>query len=219
MKVGKKELYLLLALLGIIIAICAWQFGFNKMNEKTQGLESETAVLQAEIQKYSAIKNNIELYQKGIEDATYDIAEILSLFPTNILVEDVIMLGREFEKNDDDTYIASINSGNASNIYIATSQPVDSNSIPVTYGLYQNGVNTSFTTTYKGFKEMVDYLYQHENRMSLDAFALSYDSTNGNLSGSMTLNMYYVTGTDKEYVPQNINGISLGTDNIFGTLK
>ena len=68
-------------------------------------------------------------------------------------------------------------------------------------------------------KEMVDYLYQHENRMSLDAFALSYDSTNGNLSGSMTLNMYYVTGTDKEYVPQNINGISLGTDNIFGTLK
>ena len=41
MKVGKKELYLLLALLGIGIAICAWQFGFKKINvkkgEKTHG--------------------------------------------------------------------------------------------------------------------------------------------------------------------------------------
>ena len=34
MKVSKKEIYLLLALLGVGIAVCAWQFGFKKINEK-----------------------------------------------------------------------------------------------------------------------------------------------------------------------------------------
>ena len=56
MKVGKKELYLLLALLGVGIAVLAWQFGFNKLNVKTEALRVETEALQSEITKYTAVK-------------------------------------------------------------------------------------------------------------------------------------------------------------------
>ena len=219
MKVSKRDLYLLLAVAGVIIAFCAWKFGFEKMNAKTEALRNDTATIQAEIDKYSAVKNNIDIYQKGIEDATNKIAGILRKFPSDVLVEDAVILGRELEKNDASTYVTSASVGNRVNVYTAQSVPADATSTPVTYQLFEDQVGIAYTTSYKGFKEMLDYINGHANRMSLENFALSYDSATGLLSGSSAINMYCVTGTDKAYVEQNLSGVKLGTDNIFGTIS
>ena len=219
MKVSKRDLYLLLALAGVIIAFCAWNFGFKKMNAKTESLRNDTAAIQAEIDKYSAVKNNIDIYQKGIEDATNKIAGILRKFPSDVLVEDAVMLGRELEKNDASTYVTSASVGNRVSVYTAQSVPADATSSPVTYQLFRDQVGIAYTTSYKGFKEMLDYVNGHANRMSLESFSLSYDSATGLLSGSSAINMYCVTGTDKAYVEQNLSGVKLGTDNIFGTIS
>ena len=219
MKVSKRDLYLLLALAGVIIAFCAWNFGFKKMNAKTETLRNDTATIQAEIDKYSAVKNNIDIYQKGIEDATNKIAGTLRKFPSDVLVEDVVMLGRELEKNVDSTYVSSASLGSKLNIFTAQSVPADATSAPVTYQLFKTQVGMAYTTSYKGFKEMLDYINGHANRMSMDSYSLSYDSATGLLSGSANVDMYCVTGTDKAYVEQNLSGVKLGTDNIFGTIS
>lgn len=219
MKVSKRDLYLLLALAGVIIAFCAWNFGFKKMNAKTESLRNDTATIQAEIDKYSAVKNNIDIYQKGIEDATNKIASVLRNFPSNILTEDAIMLGREMEKNDESTYVMTTSIGNTLNPYTANSQPADASSTPVTYQLFKKQVSIAYTTSYEGFKDTLDYIYQHKNRMSLDNFSLAYDTSTGLLSGSIIVDMYYVTGTDKAYDEQNLSGVKIGTDNIFGTVE
>lgn len=219
MKVGKKELYLLLALLGIGIAVCAWQFGFKKINAETAVLRADTELLQADIQKYSAVKNNIELYQKGIEDASNNIATILREFPAAVLAEDGIMLGREFEKNDNDTFVTSVALGTGSNVFVATSHPVEESTVPITYSLYKNPTTVAYSTTYKGLKNMFEYIEEHKNRMSVDVFSLSYDPETGVLMGNVVVDMYYVTGTDKQYTQQNLSGVSVGTDNVFGTLE
>lgn len=217
MKVSKRDLYLLLALAGIIIAFCAWKFGFEKMSAKTEKLRDDTAVIQADIDKYSAVKNNIDIYQKGIEDATGKIVNVLRKFPVNVLPEDVIMFGRELEKNDDDTYVSGTTVGNAVNIYTAQSQPVDAGTTPITYQLFENQTTLTYTTSYTGFKELLDYINSHPNRMNMNIFALSYDTGTGLLSGSSTVNMYYVLGSDKAYTEQNLGGVKVGTDNIFST--
>ena len=218
MKISKREIYLLVALLGIGIAVCAWQFGFKKINAETETLRAETEVIQKDIQKYSAVKNNIELYQKGIEDATTKIADVLNEFPVAIMEEDLIMFGRELEKNDQATMVSSVAFGTNSNVFVATSHPVDSTTVPLSYSLYNNQISVSYNTSYDGFKDLVDYMYEHKNRMSLESFALAYDADNGRLMGTSVINMYYVSGTDKEYKQQNLSGVSIGTDNIFGTL-
>ena len=219
MKVSKRDLYLLLAVAGVIIAFCAWKFGFEKMSAKTETLRNDTAAIQAEIDKYSAVKNNIDIYQKGIEDATNKIAGILRKFPSDVLVEDAVMLGRELEKNDASTYVSSTSVGNQLNVFTAQSVPADATSSPVTYQLLKTQIGMSYTTSYKGFKEMLDYLNGHANRMSLENYSLSYDSATGLLSGSSMVNMYYVLGTDKAYTEQNLSGVKLGTKNIFSTIK
>lgn len=218
MKVGKKELYLLLALLGIGIAVLAWQFGFNKLNVKTEALRVETEALQSEITKYTAVKDNIALYTTGIENATNSIADVLHKFPVAILEEDMIMLGRQLEKKIDGTYVSNVTFGGASNIYVATSRPVEPTSVPLSYSLYNNNINISYETSYKGFKEIMDYINENKDRMSVNNFSLSYDTETGLVAGTTSINMYSVTGTDKQYTQQNLSGVGLGTDNIFGTL-
>ena len=218
MKVGKKELYLLLALLGVGIAVLAWQFGFNKLNVKTEALRVETEALQSEITKYTAVKDNIALYTTGIENATNSIADVLHKFPVAILEEDMIMLGRQLEKKIDDTYVSNVSFGGASNIYVATSRPVEPTSVPLSYSLYNNNINISYETSYKGFKEIMDYINENKDRMSVNNFSLSYDTETGLVAGTTSINMYSVTGTDKQYTQQNLSGVGLGTDNIFGTL-
>ena len=219
MKVSKKELYLLLALLGIGIAVCAWQFGFKKINAQTETLRTETEALQLEIDKYTAVKNNIEVYTVGIETATNDIANILHKFPATVMEEDMIMLGRSLEKLMDDTYVSGVSFNSASNVYVATSRPVEATTVPISYSLYNNNVLISFETSYKGFKEIMDYINENKNRMSVSNFTLSYDEKTGLVSGTTAVNMYSVAGTDKEYTKQNLSGVGIGTDNIFGTLK
>lgn len=219
MKVSKRDLYLLLALAGVIIAFCAWNFGFKKVSAKTETLRNDTAVIQAEIDKYSAVKNNIDIYQKGIEDATNKIAGILRKFPSNVLTEDAVMLGRELEKNDNSTYVSTTAIGENVSVFTAQSVPAEATAAPVTYQLLSRQISMSYTTSYEGFKEMLDYINGHANRMSMDNYALSYDTSTGLLSGSATIDMYSVTGTDKAYVEQNLSGVKLGTDNIFGTIS
>lgn len=219
MKVGKKEIYLLLALLGIGIAVLAWQFGFNKINAKTETLRVETEALQSEITKYTAVKDNIGLYTTGIENATNSIADVLHKFPVAILEEDMVMLGRQLEKKIDGTYVSNVTFGGASNIYVATSRPVEPTSVPLSYSLYNNNINISYETSYKGLKDIMDFINENKDRMSVENFSVSYDTETGLVTGTTSINMYSVTGTDKQYTQQNLSGVGLGTDNIFGTLE
>ena len=219
MKVSKRDLYLLLALAGIIIAFCAWKFGFQKMSAKTETLRNDTATIQADIDKYSAVKNNIDIYQKGIEDATDKIVKTLRNFPSNVLMEDVVMLARELEKIDDTIYVSSTSLGNKVNVFTAQSVPAEPQNSPVTYQLFKEQASMSYTTSYKGFKEMMDYINGHANRMTVENYSLSYDTSTGLLSGSSSINIYSIGGTDKSYEEQDLSKVKVGTDNIFGTIS
>lgn len=219
MKISKKEIYMLLALLGIGIAVCAWQFGFKKINAQTEELRAETELLQTEIQKYTAVKDNIALYTTGIENATNNIVDVLQNFPVTILEEDMIMLGRSLEKTIDDTYVSNVTFGSAANVYVATSKPVEATTVPISYSLYNNKILVSYKTTYEGFKDIIDYVCENKNCMSVADFSIAYDELTGLVTGTTSVNMYSVAGTDKEYTQQNLSGVSIGTDNIFGTLE
>ena len=219
MKISKKEIYLLLALLGIGIAVCAWQFGFKKINEKTEALNVETEALRSDIIKYTAVKDNIDIYKIGIDNATNYIADVLYDFPAFVMEEDMIMLGRSLEKNIDETMVSNVTFGSASNVYSVASKPADATTVPISYSLYNNKIMLSYQTSYEGFKELVGYICENKNRMTIGDFALAYDQTTGLLTATTAVNMYSVTGTDKEYTQQNLSGVGIGTDNIFGTLE
>lgn len=217
MKASKKELYILLMVLGFGIAVLAFVFGFQKINEKTEALRIETEALELEVDKYTKVKDNIEIYKKGIDDATAKIAGILAKIPSDVLPEDAFMLARELEKDNDYTYVEGVNYSDELTKFTVTSNPVDTTKTPITYYLNSNEVIITHTSSYEGLKDMIDYVYKHKNRMALETFMVTYDESTGLLACSTVVNFYSIIGSDKEYNPQNITNVEIGTDNVFGT--
>ena len=66
---------------------------------------------------------------------------------------------------------------------------------------------------------MVDYLADQTGRMTLDNVNASFDSSTGNLSGSITVNLFSMAGTGQTYTEPDAGSVAYGTDNIFGTIE
>lgn len=82
---------------------------------------------------------------------------------------------------------------------------------------YYAALTMNYEASYDDFKKMVAYIKSLEDRTTITAAASAYDSETGLLSGTITVNMYYLTGTGKEYKAPQIDGIQKGVNNIFGS--
>ncbi len=92
----------------------------------------------------------------------------------------------------------------------------DSSGIQTMTGL-QSVITMNFKSSYKGFKELMDFIASYPDKTVIDSVSVSYDNTTGNLTGSLVLKRFALTGTGKVYETPMIEDISIGTDNIFGT--
>ena len=81
--------------------------------------------------------------------------------------------------------------------------------------LLKETMSMNYTCTYEQLKRLVDFVNAYTERMNIESITVSYDAQTGNLTGDMTLNLFAVTGTEKEYVAPEINDLSLGETNIF----
>ena len=55
--------------------------------------------------------------------------------------------------------------------------------------------------------------------MTLDNVNASFDSSTGNLTGTMTINIFSMTGGSTSYSAPDAGSTVYGTDNIFGTIE
>ncbi|MDD6254825.1 MAG: hypothetical protein PUA82_02290 [Eubacteriales bacterium] len=91
----------------------------------------------------------------------------------------------------------------------------DSSSDSNKYYLYKYPVTISYTGTYSQLKSAVKFIEDYGERMTINDITSTYDETTGRITGTITLNMYTLTGTEKQYSDPNVSG-SLGNADIFG---
>ena len=89
------------------------------------------------------------------------------------------------------------------------------NSVFTSPVLYRTQDTMQFTGTYASLKDMVDYLADQTGRMTLDNVNASFDSSTGNLSGSITVNLFFMAGTGQTYTEPDAGSVAYGTDNNF----
>ena len=85
--------------------------------------------------------------------------------------------------------------------------------------LFRTQDTLQFNCTYSSLKEAVGYLAGQSGRMTLDNVSASFDSTTGNLTGTMTVNLYSMIGAENTYTEPDAGSVSYGTKNIFGTIE
>lgn len=83
------------------------------------------------------------------------------------------------------------------------------------YYLYKYQVTFSYTGSYAQMKRAIEFIEDYGERTTVNDITSTYDETTNNLTGSMTLNMYTLSGTAQEYKAPSVSG-SLGNADIFG---
>lgn len=81
---------------------------------------------------------------------------------------------------------------------------------------YYASIGIRYEASYNGLKEMIAYVNAFQDRTTITQFTAAFDDATGKLTGEMTLNMYYITNTGKDYVPPVFDFMPKGVNNIFG---
>lgn len=97
---------------------------------------------------------------------------------------------------------------------IAESEPDYAN-----LSVYESTITLPFSGEYDEVKELVRYVTENQDHMSLGAVSAAFDTKTGLVSGSITIYMYAMSGNGKAYKDPQISGIDLGAKdgNIFGS--
>ena len=83
------------------------------------------------------------------------------------------------------------------------------------YYLYKYQTTISYTGTYAELKKAIEFIENYGERTTVNDITSTFDETTNRLTGSMTLNMYTLSGTAQEYTAPSVSG-NVGTSNIFG---
>ena len=229
LKSSKKGIEALVILLGILIVVVTYFFGFMKLQEKTRTLEFEKIPLKAKADAYEYLFNNAKEYQTQAATMKADKEALMNNFLYNINSTDRIIYTSTMEGKVGNLVINYLNMGDPTAEYFTASP--ETNPILVAGGItapdvaddgvamYTYPMDFGFEVTYDGFKQLVAYLNTIGGSKHIESLTLAFNSSTGILSGAMSVNQYVLSGTGKDYVPLEIPYVPTSLDNIFGTVN
>lgn len=244
-KITGKQVKFIISIISLGIFVFSYFYLYEGYMDKTEKAYRELEMIRAEIKDREKKLAEEETVRVQVEEVNKRKQEILDSFPVYIAKEDNFMFVEEmvdhlklqvssivisdnnlfFETilpsvTDSDSGILAGDTETASQA--GTSNPSEQtgnekDAKPVTMDAYVNTVSMNFLTSYEGFKNMTEYIRDYPDPTIIDNVTVSYDSSTGALAGNMTLKRFSLSGTGKEYKAPSIEGIEIGTDNIFGT--
>lgn len=214
--ITKREKKMLLYAAGILSVVLAYVLVVSPGREKRAELKSEGTALAAELEQAEQHAKMQEYYEQETAAMQTQIDAVLAEFPADIKEETAIMYADMLEGKSE-IHIPGISIG-AGNLLYTLGQDSGEN-VKEGISLYGTQIAYSFTVPYGDMKQVIRTICEDEEPRNVETITLSYEAGSGELAGSMTVNMYSVTGTDKPYVAPDVPAMSLGTENIFGTVE
>lgn len=212
-KLKQSEIRLLFLLVIVTMIMFSFQFGYKKNKDKTDGLTAENMVLETELSQYQEMQADEVSYQEGLEMFKKESEEILDAYGPGTTPEKTTDYITYLE-DDTEAKIYNISFGTPNLFFTSASARNAEN------GVYEAS-NTQISLTYKAdyseFKEMIDYIQNYNERITIENVSIAFDQETGNLTGTLSMNWYTLTGTEKVYEDPIVDEIGIGKKNIFGT--
>lgn len=232
-----NQIPVLLGFIGVLLAVVVFFFVYRPYNEKTEALEKQNSELIGALSRYQEISENETYYQEAIQTYNEDTRAIISEYAYGLIREDQIMYMANLENRYsryiqinyfnmgsdmeipygtvvDSSETVSDNSGAS----IATSTFIEPVAVDNGIRMYENTIEMGYEVSYEGIKDVLDYVSGVGTKKNISAISLTFNSTSGLLTGSMSMSQYYLTGTDGTYATASIPSMQIGVENIFGTV-
>lgn len=88
---------------------------------------------------------------------------------------------------------------------------VDSNA----YNCYRADFPLSYVGSYESLKDVVKYIDNYEDRMTVNSVDIAYNAETEEYSGNLDVMCYAITGPDRPETSMELNDVETGLDNIF----
>lgn len=238
MTITKSQRDLLIGLAGVLIAVLCWFLVASPNIDKREALEVENETLKPKAETYQAVHARVDEYRASIASLSIEEEELISHLPSMIEREDQLMFWSNiassypYDLRFDDielgewdaVAVAGLDESTVDTTAITTDENgnpvIDDAAIPTAvadYKLYGATMDMNFASTYSGLKFMLNYIYSQNDKNSIEGIDVTYDSESGYLMGELFMELFYVEGTGKEYVPSFIPSVPSGVDDLFHT--
>lgn len=198
---------------GILSVVVVYFMNAVPAAEEREALKASNEALEAELVQLRSYAEQRDYYEKETKTMQAEIDKVLSEFPAGITEETTIMYADMLE-TETDMHVPNISIGNSNMIYTLQGGEGDANAV----SMYATPVVYTFTVSYDDMKEAIGIIQNDEDKRNVETITLSYESGSGMLVGNMTVNMYAVPREGEQYKAPEVPPMSLGTDNIFGTV-
>ena len=236
--ITKGQRNLLLFILGIAILVLPIRFFAMDNFDKKKTIDSETN----ERQNYynDLLAKNADR-QKYIDDtAKYksDYEAVIAQFPSELYQDNTIMYLQNVKDKykfnfpsvtmGEETLFYTLGTGAVGDVTVDTAAADTANdgatgdvsldgtsSSTPGYNCYSASFPVSYEGDYKDIKDVIDYIKNGDNRMTLDEVSIAFNDQTGKYEGDMTITSYAVNGEDRNTDHADVN-VQIGTNNIFG---
>ena len=222
---SNSELRLLILLLSLICLSGSYFLVFRKTVNKAVEIEALNEQKRTELATLEQMVGHQEEVEAETTEKNQLIEDIIAKYPSDLTTEKVISVVQKIEDNTK-LHVSSISFLSDNAIGDIATLTETTNTGETEEGAvqaadssgnagYYTALSMNYDASYEEFKEMVTYINNMEDRVTISAISASYDNETDRLTGVMTINLYYLTNTGKEYKAPEINGIGSGKVNIF----
>ena len=226
-----SEQRLLLLLLSLLCIAVSYFLIFQNTTKKAAEIETQNEERRAQVAQLEQMVGQQGIVEQQIEENKATIEEILAQYPSDMTTEKAIAMVQEVENNTNmhvstisflmENYIGDINSLGSAATPVegeegTDAQATDAVAVPADANVgYYASLSMNYDASYAEFKNMITYFDRMKDRATIPTNSARYDNETNRITGVMTVNLFYLTNTGKEYLNPNINGIGNGTNNIF----
>ncbi len=213
--------FFLVFVLVIIAAVLAYVYLYMPLAEQKNTLMKENYDLDVRLINLKNMAVDEDVFKMGINESNKSLKKVMNHYSAGNTPEKSIMMVDYMEKE------VGLRLPNLSftqpSIISTVKMPMVTETADAGYAseyydvnLWQESLTTNYACNYTQLKKLIDFINAYPERMNIDAITIAFDSETSELKGNLTLNLFAVTGTGKEYTAPDISGLSMGTGNIFG---
>ena len=211
MNINPKHLLVGTVIVIILILGLGYKFGYAPNVEEAENIENSNKSLIARKEELNNKIANKSMYVEGIDNSKKMIESILKKYgPGNTPEKTIMMVVDLCEKTG--VSIDSVTFNEDEPIYVSAA--IGENEQPL-YTIKKSQTNVAIKGGYTEIKKFFDYINCYEERMNVENFNLSYNLESGIIMAGATINLYSAEDENHTYVAPTVEGIDIGTSNIF----
>lgn len=206
---------ILLFLLAVVIFGGVYMYVYKPNIEDKESLQSECDSLEAQLNDLRAKDVNRKVYEEETVKFMEDVQEILEYYPASFDQELTVMFIKGIEDAHNGTFTISNTTLSTPSIFYSLGGITKEDGTTTSgYQCYTGTLPISYTGTYEGVQNFLEYIMGYRYRMNVSSINIAYDSENDICNGTITMNAYYITGEDREGDTVEVD-VPEGVSNIF----